>query len=240
MPKITLPTITSGYLSADKLNEAFETIAEAFENTLSRDGTTPNTMSADLDLNGYNILNSGSSSEDPERLATYAEVLETVTEHASGLIIVQSERQSATAGQTEFVLTSLVYEVGANNIAVYVDGVRKFLTHDYEETDSGTITFATPMAGTEKVDFVTNEYVATVAVDAHTHTWAQITNLPEYATRWPTWDEVASKPSSFTPATHEHAATEITSGRLADAQRAVYVQSTEPVGDIPTGALWVW
>ena len=41
------------------LNANWDLIVAALENTLSRDGTTPNTMSADLDLNDNDILNVG-------------------------------------------------------------------------------------------------------------------------------------------------------------------------------------
>lgn len=44
------------------INENFEALQTAIENTLSRDGTTPNYMDADLDLNSYKIINAG----DPE------------------------------------------------------------------------------------------------------------------------------------------------------------------------------
>lgn len=57
MAKLTLNTISSGFASTTLLNENFESIETALENTLSRDGTTPNTMSADLDMNGHSILN---------------------------------------------------------------------------------------------------------------------------------------------------------------------------------------
>ena len=35
-------------------------------------------------------------------------------------------------------------------------------------------------------------------------TWSKIADKPATATRWPSWDEVTSKPSSFTPAAHDH------------------------------------
>ncbi len=57
MAKLTLNDITSGYASITALNNNFALIENAFENTLSRDGTTPNTMSADLDMGGNGILN---------------------------------------------------------------------------------------------------------------------------------------------------------------------------------------
>lgn len=41
------------------LNAAFDAIEVAIDNTLSRDGTTPNEMEADLDMNSNDILNAG-------------------------------------------------------------------------------------------------------------------------------------------------------------------------------------
>jgi hypothetical protein len=59
MPKLTLTDIESGYASVDVLNANFTAIETALENTLSRDGTTPNTLTADLDLNGNDLINVG-------------------------------------------------------------------------------------------------------------------------------------------------------------------------------------
>ena len=53
----TVSTITSGYASITSLNANFVALRNAFDNTLSRDGSTPNTMSADLDMNGNDVTN---------------------------------------------------------------------------------------------------------------------------------------------------------------------------------------
>lgn len=57
MSKITLGTILSGFRSALGLNNNFDAIQAAFDNTLSRDGTAPNYMSAQLDMNNNRIIN---------------------------------------------------------------------------------------------------------------------------------------------------------------------------------------
>ena len=57
MPKVTLNTIGSRYGSIDALNDNFDTIEAGFDNTLSRDGTGPNFMLTNLDMNGYSIVN---------------------------------------------------------------------------------------------------------------------------------------------------------------------------------------
>lgn len=52
-----LGQISSSVFTVNQLNAAFTKIDNAFENTLSRDGSTPNTMLADLDMNSNSLLN---------------------------------------------------------------------------------------------------------------------------------------------------------------------------------------
>ncbi len=54
-----LTNITSPYGSKDVINTNSTEIQEAFLNTLSRDGSSPNNMQADLDLDSNDILNVG-------------------------------------------------------------------------------------------------------------------------------------------------------------------------------------
>ena len=55
----TITSISSGYASTTTLNANFEALKDAFSNTLSLDGSTPNSLSADLDINGNDIINIG-------------------------------------------------------------------------------------------------------------------------------------------------------------------------------------
>lgn len=57
MAKLTLTDITSGYNAATKQNANNALIEAALEITLSRDGTTPNAMSAQLDMGSNKIIN---------------------------------------------------------------------------------------------------------------------------------------------------------------------------------------
>lgn len=57
MAKLTLNNINSGYASNTAINTNNDLIETALEKTLSRDGTSPNYMEADLDLNGYKVIN---------------------------------------------------------------------------------------------------------------------------------------------------------------------------------------
>lgn len=66
-PDIT--TITTGYFSTTMLNNNFEALQNGFDNTLSLDGSTPNAMSADFDLNDNDILNAGTVNTDVLKVA---------------------------------------------------------------------------------------------------------------------------------------------------------------------------
>ncbi len=55
--KPTISTITTGFASVTTLNANYEALRDAFDNTVSRDGSTPNTMNADFDMNSNDILN---------------------------------------------------------------------------------------------------------------------------------------------------------------------------------------
>ena len=57
MAKLTLSTIGSRYGSIDALNANFDAIEAALENTMSLDGTAPNGMEVDLDMNSHKVIN---------------------------------------------------------------------------------------------------------------------------------------------------------------------------------------
>lgn len=57
-----LGQINSPVFSVGQLNEAFTKIDNAFENTLSLDGSIPNAMNADLDMNTNDVINVGTLS----------------------------------------------------------------------------------------------------------------------------------------------------------------------------------
>lgn len=60
MSKVTLTTLANfGTSLISKLNANFTALSTAMDNTLSRDGTSPNTMGADIDMNTNDLLNVG-------------------------------------------------------------------------------------------------------------------------------------------------------------------------------------
>lgn len=57
MSKVNPSEIAASYDAVSKINDNFDALAEALENTLSRDGTSPNQMLADLNMNHNRIRN---------------------------------------------------------------------------------------------------------------------------------------------------------------------------------------
>jgi hypothetical protein len=55
--KPTVITVATGYQATDTINDNFTNVRNAFDNTLSLDGSVPNAMEADLDMNGNDIIN---------------------------------------------------------------------------------------------------------------------------------------------------------------------------------------
>ena len=80
MAKIELETLGSlenQTTAIQVLNDNFEKIVEAFENTFSRDGTTPNYLEAPLDVNSQRVMNLPApvNGSDAARLVDVAEAL---------------------------------------------------------------------------------------------------------------------------------------------------------------------
>jgi len=60
MAKLVTNDVTGGFAGVTAINDNNTLIETAMENTLSLDGTTPNSMSADLDLDSNNLINANS------------------------------------------------------------------------------------------------------------------------------------------------------------------------------------
>jgi hypothetical protein len=75
--KLDIDTVTTGYKSIEALNRNFEAVQDAFENTISRDGHSPNFMEAELDMNSHRLTNldSPQAGSDAVRLIDLQEAL---------------------------------------------------------------------------------------------------------------------------------------------------------------------
>ena len=115
MAKLTLNSIGSRYGSVDALNDNFDAIEQAIENTLSLDGTSPNALQADLDMNSNDILNAGEVNADTLRINGV--LVEPTTGVTAGAAF-QTYEFTATAGQTTFSVSPAIPYVASINVIV--------------------------------------------------------------------------------------------------------------------------
>jgi hypothetical protein len=116
--KPTISTISSGYASNTQLNNNFSALRTGFDNTLSLDGSTPNAMNADFDMNSNDILN--------------ANIVNTEILKIAGTVVAVGDLSAAGAtlssdshtGNGSTVAFSMSYEPFIkDNTQVYIDGV---------------------------------------------------------------------------------------------------------------------
>lgn len=173
MAKFTPENIASGFQSTEALNANF-TQLETLSNTfLSRDGTSPNTMLANLDMNSQRIINLPSALS-PSEPITYAQflALRDILPF-NGTVI---EKIDATAGQTVFNLGAVSYVPGSDNITVYRNGLY-IDPGQYIETASDTITLSYEAnLGDEFVFVVNQRAVGADVVAASSVTYTDINN----------------------------------------------------------------
>lgn len=96
-----LDSVTANDTTATLLiNNNFKAIQDALENTLSRNGSTPNFMDANLDLNSYKIINSGEATDDNDvvTLKLVKDSIGTATESVEAA--ANSAKQAATSAQS--------------------------------------------------------------------------------------------------------------------------------------------
>lgn len=160
MSKLTLPDIgnlANGSSARTAINDNFAAISEALDNTVSRDGQTPNQMEADLDLNSHKLINVADPVDDLDAVNKRS-VEPLVNEFASQIAetIIEGtakvERFIATADQTEFTLENA--PGSTRNIFVFDSGVAQSPDIDFTLAgpDSKTLTFFVGRAaGTEIV-----------------------------------------------------------------------------------------
>ena len=96
MTKVTLNDVQTGYNSTATTNSNYAIIEKAFDNTLSRDGTSPNQMEAVLDMNTNRIINlaAPANPNDAVRLQDLS-----VSVVASNDALLFSSKASATAAK---------------------------------------------------------------------------------------------------------------------------------------------
>jgi hypothetical protein len=156
-PPIT--TIASGYYSRTALNTNFENLRDQFDNTLSLDGSTPNAMQADLDMNSNDILN--------------AQTINTEALRIDGVLVSSSDITAAGAalysdsftGDGSTVTYTLSYQPFIkDNTQVYIDGV--YQAKDGYSISGTTLTFSEAPPLNSDIEIVVARTLTTTATDA--------------------------------------------------------------------------
>ena len=126
MSKITLNDVTTFANDASAvtaINDNNSTLETAFDNTLSRDGTTPNQMAASLDMNSNRILNLPSpvSTTEPLRLADLSSIVSGSVTVSPDLTIGSTNISGGTAGNLLYNDGTLLQEktpTGTGNVVL--------------------------------------------------------------------------------------------------------------------------
>lgn len=176
MAKVPLKTLTSGYFSTQLLNDNFDKIEQAIDNALTRDGTGPNEMLSDLDMNGNEIYNLGDPTMESSLATkgyvdtvvaeTAEETLESAVEFTNTAVSnalsslnqeliegdVKTVRYSTVAyeGQTSFVVPFSGFKVAE----VYVNGVHQSDLNGAYTVTNTTFNFAQALSQGDIVFFV--------------------------------------------------------------------------------------
>jgi len=117
--KPTVTSITSGYASNTQLNNNFVALRDGFDNTISRDGSTPNTMEADLDLNSNDLLNA--KEVRTQYLYINGQLVSTGGVSSAGPADVTVNRFVGNGTTTSYTLSKA--PLGKSATFVFVDGV---------------------------------------------------------------------------------------------------------------------
>lgn len=149
--KPTVTTVSSGYFGRQALNDNFTSLRDAFDNTLSRDGSTPNAMGADFDVNGYRILNAGQIDTDALYLNGVAVTSASDVEFQTTYLTASYTGDGSTVA---YSLTANPQSEG--NVSIYVDGV--YQNKDTFSLSGTTVTFseAPPLNAAIEIVYPTN------------------------------------------------------------------------------------
>lgn len=81
--------------------------------------------------------------------------------YSAGVETAVTEVVVATAGQTDFVLTSMIYTPGTNTLGVYIDGVNQVVNNSYTEVSATLVTFVSGLHVGAVVKFIQINSAAT-------------------------------------------------------------------------------
>lgn len=149
----TIKSIVSGFASKAQLNSNFETLRQAFTNTLSRDGSGPNDMNADIDMNGNDILNANFIGANEVRIGKELLTEADLADRASAIKVY---KESISADGINPVFNLLLVPNNHYQTMIYIDGVYQQESSYTLNTELRTVTFSeVPEAGIDNIEVVT-------------------------------------------------------------------------------------
>ena len=125
-----LDSVTKNDTTAtEQINDNFQALQAAIENTVSRDGTVPNYMDADLDLNSYRIINAGAPVEGKDVVT-----LEYFEEKAGGAIEAAAEAKASASKAASSAQSALIASNNAIGQLAQAEGLLTAAEGQLEET----------------------------------------------------------------------------------------------------------
>jgi len=175
-----LNSIVAGFTSASKINQNFSRITDAFQNTVSRDGSTPNDMEADLDMGGNRIINVGTPA-DPTDAVRLQDIIDlnagelTLSQDYNDLVNVPDTFPPEEHNHVAADITDIGEYVEDKIGSKLVGGTN--ITVSYNDTTGETTVSATGSVSTAWADITGKP--STFTPSAHTHTSSDVTDLQE-------------------------------------------------------------
>jgi hypothetical protein len=149
--KPTLTTVSSGYQSTTQLNANLNAINNALDNTLSLDGSTPNAMTADIDLNSNDLLNVATTRTTNLYLGGTRVVAEGTLNTVSNMDVDEFTGNGSTVA---YVLSSTPLTVDV--VLVNVDGVAQLATSYTLSVATLTFSEAPPLNSAIQIRYFTD------------------------------------------------------------------------------------
>ena len=235
MAKLTLTSIAdiSGNPlgAATAINANNDLIEAALENTFSRDGTAPNTLSEDLDMNSNRLLNVPDAilSHEPMTLGQYTAI--GGTDWSAAIAAKANISHTHTTSQitdyttnTNSLINAAIGSIAATGVS---DGDKGDITVTSSGTawavDSGAITYA-KMQNISVTDRLLGRssagagVVQEIACTAAGRAILDDTDAAAQRTTLGLGTAATSASSAFATSSHNHVGTEITSGLIPDAR----------------------
>ena len=157
-----LDSVTKNDTTAtEQINDNFKALQAAIENTVSRDGTVPNYMDADLDLNSYRIINAAAPVEGKDVVT-----LEYFEEKAGGAIEAAAQAKASASKAASSAQSALVASNNAIGQLAQAEGLLTAAEGQLEDTKQYVNAAKADIEGTKNTAIeTTNSTVSTAKAD---------------------------------------------------------------------------